>query len=131
MSRLTTPDNPIPDPTTVGATESSRHCNGARGDAKEAKADDAAGTQESSGPKGASPSSGDTTSAEAKDRLDRAEEFMDQVGQRVGFFTSAVGLYLFRAAAHAREAAADLWAEAQSIRRGEPHDEHHENPPAS
>ncbi len=48
--------------------------------------------------------------------IERAEELVDGVGQRVGPFASLVGLRLLQVAALAREAAEDIWAEAQSAR---------------
>lgn len=53
-------------------------------------------------------------SAGAKGRdVDRAEELIENWGERVGG-------WLATAAARVREEAEDMWAEAQSIRRGEP-----------
>jgi hypothetical protein len=64
--------------------------------------------------------------------LDRVEEFMDDVGKKVGDFTSKIGVHLARLASHVREAAEDCWAEAQSIRRGEPQEEQGPpNPPTT
>jgi hypothetical protein len=44
--------------------------------------------------------------------VDRADELIEEWGQRVG-------IWLSRTAARAREEAEDIWAEAQSVRRGE------------
>ncbi len=52
----------------------------------------------------------------ARPVIERAEELVDGVGQRVGPFASLVGLRLLQVAALAREAAEDIWAEAQSAR---------------
>lgn len=49
----------------------------------------------------------------------RAEEMVDRFADGVANFTSVWGRRLFRAAARVREEAQDLWAEAQSIRRGD------------
>jgi hypothetical protein len=49
----------------------------------------------------------------------RAEELVDQWGERVGHFASQIGQTFQRWAARAREEVEDMWAEAQSIRRGE------------
>ena len=49
----------------------------------------------------------------------RAEELLDRMGQRLGQLASLVALRLLKAAALVREEAEDVWAEAQSIRRGE------------
>lgn len=47
----------------------------------------------------------------------RAEELVDDAGERIGHFASLVGGQLLRIAARAREEAEDIWVEAQSIRR--------------
>ena len=52
----------------------------------------------------------------ARPAMERAEELVDRVGRRVGPLASLVGLRLLRVAALAREAAEDIWAEAQSAR---------------
>ena len=49
----------------------------------------------------------------------RAEEVVDRMGRRLGQFASLAALRMLQAAARAREEAEDVWAEAQSIRRGE------------
>jgi hypothetical protein len=48
--------------------------------------------------------------------MERAEELLDRAGQRLGTLLTRAGRNLLRAAARAREAAEDMWAEAQSIR---------------
>ena len=48
-----------------------------------------------------------------------AEETVDRLTSRVAGVTSFLGKKLLRAAARAREAVADFWAEAQSIRSGD------------
>ncbi len=48
--------------------------------------------------------------------MERAEELVDGVGRRVGPVASLVGWRLLQVAALAREAAEDIWAEAQSAR---------------
>ena len=50
---------------------------------------------------------------------ERAEVLVDQMGERLGHFLSIAGHQLRKATARAREEAEDIWAEAQSIRRGE------------
>ena len=47
----------------------------------------------------------------------RAEELVDQMGQRVGHFLLQARRYSQKAVALAREEAEDIWAEAQHIRR--------------
>ncbi len=56
--------------------------------------------------------------ATAPDRsvTDRAEESLDQIGERVGKFAASAGQYLKRFTARTREEAEDMWAEAQQLR---------------
>ena len=58
---------------------------------------------------------------ERRDRpvTERAEELADRMGQRLGHVTMLVGLRVRKTAARGREEAEDMWAEAQSIRRGD------------
>ena len=46
----------------------------------------------------------------------KAEQLVDQAGQRISQFTSIAGLQIQRALARAREETEDMWAEAQNIR---------------
>jgi hypothetical protein len=48
--------------------------------------------------------------------MERAEELVDRAGQWARPLASLVGLRILRAAALAREAAEDIWAEAQNVR---------------
>jgi hypothetical protein len=48
-----------------------------------------------------------------------AEELTDRLGEHVTHFASLVGGKLLWLASRMREEAEDIWAEAQSIRRGE------------
>jgi F0F1-type ATP synthase membrane subunit b/b' len=48
----------------------------------------------------------------AQPERDRAEQTLEEWGRRVGRFFASAG-------ARAREEAEDIWAEAQSLRRGE------------
>jgi hypothetical protein len=57
--------------------------------------------------------------ADSRSEMERAEEMVDRLAERVSHFTSVWGRKLLRLAARAREEAEDIWAEAQSIRRGE------------
>ncbi len=50
---------------------------------------------------------------------ERAEELVDRAGQTLAHWVGLAALRLLKVAALAREAAEDVWAEAQSIRRGE------------
>lgn len=50
---------------------------------------------------------------------ERAEELVDRMGQRLGHLAALAALRILKVAALARETAEDVWAEAQSIRRGE------------
>jgi hypothetical protein len=54
-----------------------------------------------------------------RSRMERAEEMVDRMAERVSEFTSVWGRKVLRLAARAREEAEDIWAEAQAIRRGE------------
>ena len=54
---------------------------------------------------------------EAYDRMKRAEEMVDRIGERVGYYTTQVGHTLLRWAARAREEVEDMVAEAQSLRQ--------------
>lgn len=60
-------------------------------------------------------------SAEATDaayaRMKHAEEMVDRIGERVGYYTTQLGHGLLRLAARAREEFEDIVAEAQSIRQ--------------
>ena len=49
----------------------------------------------------------------------RAEEMVDRLAEKVAHFTAAFGRQILRLGARVREEAEDMWAEAQSIRRGE------------
>lgn len=49
----------------------------------------------------------------------RAEEVVDRMGRTLGQFASLAALRMLQVAARVREEAEDVWAEAQSIRRGE------------
>ncbi len=57
--------------------------------------------------------------ADGRSEMERAEEMVDRIAERLSHFTSVWGRKLLRVAARAREEAEDIWAEAQSIRRGE------------
>jgi hypothetical protein len=125
MSRLSSSDKETPEQKAANSNDTVEHCNGVPGESEKTEVKDATGAQGSSTNESQEPSS-----------LDRVEELMDQLGKKVGSFTSMLGQHLFRLAAHAREAAEDCWAEAQSIRRGEPQSEQDQEeqpktPPAS
>jgi hypothetical protein len=49
----------------------------------------------------------------------RAEEMVDQMAQTLGSFASQLSLQVLKGAARAREEMEDIWAEVQSIRRGQ------------
>lgn len=55
--------------------------------------------------------------AQIRPATDRAEETLDQAGERLGIFAAEVSHRLRRAVALAREEAEDIWAEAQSLRQ--------------
>ncbi len=48
---------------------------------------------------------------------DRAEELLDDLGQRVGAISVYAAFLVRKYAARAREEAEDIWAEAQQLRR--------------
>ena len=70
-------------------------------------------------PKGASTGKGNE--AHQSDRLEteRAEEMVDQFTQTVAGYAARIGHQILKGAALAREEAEDIWAEAQSMRRGQ------------
>lgn len=53
----------------------------------------------------------------SKPPKERAEELVDQFGQRFGHFAALTGLQIQRVTARAREEVEDMWAEAQNIRQ--------------
>jgi hypothetical protein len=57
------------------------------------------------------------TEESGKQTKERAEELVDQLGQRIGHFAALSGLQIQRVAARAREEVEDMWAEAQNIRQ--------------
>jgi hypothetical protein len=50
--------------------------------------------------------------------LDRAEEVVDHLAERVSSLTSSWGRKLLRLSSRARESAQDFWAEVQDFRQG-------------
>ena len=48
--------------------------------------------------------------------MEKADQLVGQLEQRIGHFTSLISLQVLKAAARMREEAEDMWAEAQSIR---------------
>jgi hypothetical protein len=66
-----------------------------------------------------SPAADDVAPNAAQDSaLKRAEELEDLIAARVAAISSACARTAIQLAAHIREAAEDVWAEAQDIRRG-------------
>ncbi|MDQ2798430.1 MAG: hypothetical protein M3Y13_02160 [Armatimonadota bacterium] len=57
--------------------------------------------------------------AQMRPATERAEETLDQIGERLGVFAAALGHRLRKAAALAREEAEDILAEAQTLRRND------------
>jgi len=53
------------------------------------------------------------------DRVDRAEQMVDRLAEGVAGFTSRWGRRVLWLGTRVKEEAEDLWAEAQSIRRGD------------
>jgi hypothetical protein len=60
-----------------------------------------------------------TSSIETPSAVDRAEDTLDELGKKVGTLFASATTRLRKAAAVGREELEDLWAEAQSIRRGD------------
>lgn len=52
---------------------------------------------------------------QAKLTMERSEEMVDRMAQRLSHYTSLVGLQILKATARMREEAEDMWAEAQDI----------------
>jgi hypothetical protein len=52
-----------------------------------------------------------------ENRMRRAEEMVDRMGERIGHYTTVAGHGILWFAARAREEVEDIWAEAQHIRR--------------
>jgi hypothetical protein len=61
----------------------------------------------------------ESASEAARQAEQRAEEMVDHAAQRVAEFTALLKRKLSQVVARAREEVEDIWAEAQSIRRGE------------
>ncbi len=57
------------------------------------------------------------TGEEEASAMERAEEMVDRIAEKVGQYTSIFGRQLLRLGARAREELEDMWAEAQEIRR--------------
>ena len=130
MSRLSSSGQETPEQKAAKSTASPQDRNGAPGESETADGREATAAQGSSANQETSQT---TAGAETQDpsRLDRVEELMDKIGRKVGSFTSMLGQKLIRLAAHAREGVEDCWAEAQSIRRGEPQNEQQEEKPSA
>ena len=64
------------------------------------------------------PQDGTPPAATQQPATQRAEEIVDRVGERVGYLASSIAQRIRTTTARAREEAEDMWAEAQSIRRG-------------
>lgn len=62
---------------------------------------------------------GSTDGSPVGPEVARAEELVDQATQTVAIYARRLGLDLLKRAALAREELEDIWAEAQSIHRGE------------
>jgi hypothetical protein len=60
------------------------------------------------------PEATEEASGEERSETERAEQMMQDLGERIADWAS-------RAAARAREEAEDIWAEAQALRRGDEH----------
>jgi hypothetical protein len=63
------------------------------------------------------PRTGGTGADEARrEAMQRAEEMVDRMGEKIGHYASEFGHTVLRWFARAREEAEDIWAEAQAIR---------------
>jgi hypothetical protein len=58
------------------------------------------------------------TPPEKEPVMQRAEAMADRLGERITHYAALIGFKIMQFAARAREEAEDIWAEAQSIRRG-------------
>jgi hypothetical protein len=63
----------------------------------------------------ATPTNG--ASAEVTPAMQRAEEMVDRMAERIGHYAGVVGHKFLWLVARAREEAEDIWAEAQELRR--------------
>jgi erythromycin esterase-like protein len=77
------------------------------------------GKLEENGHPSANAAGATTATDTARQAEQRAEELVDHAAQRVAEFTALVKRKLAQVAARAREEVEDIWAEAQSLRRGE------------
>jgi hypothetical protein len=57
------------------------------------------------------------TEQQGKLAMERAEDLVDRLGQRLGHFTALAGFQIQKATARMREEVEDMWAEAQNIRQ--------------
>jgi hypothetical protein len=94
---------------------SSHHRNDTTEHAPRAHQRDSSGDAEER--KSAAERSPDGEQGPSDDRMRRAEEMADRIGERIGHYASVAGLGILRFAARAREEIEDIWAEAQHIRR--------------
>jgi hypothetical protein len=60
-----------------------------------------------------------TASEGEPSRVERAEEMVDHIAERVSDLTSRWGRRVVRVFSRIKEEAEDMWGEAQSIRRGD------------
>jgi hypothetical protein len=72
-----------------------------------------------SGADAASTSPPSDSDGAAKAPVDRAEQLVEQVAQKVSSFTATWGRRAWSVVSRVREEAEDMWSEAQSIRRGD------------
>jgi tRNA U34 5-carboxymethylaminomethyl modifying enzyme MnmG/GidA len=57
------------------------------------------------------------TEEQGKLTMERAEDLVERLGQRLGHFTALAGFQIQKATARVREEVEDMWAEAQNIRQ--------------
>jgi hypothetical protein len=79
------------------------------------------GQTDRNGVSGAAPAAETTQAASADGRsaTTQAEKMVDGAAMKIAVATSAVGRGLLRLFARTREELSDIWAEAQSVRRGD------------
>lgn len=103
-----------PEVTTEGLHNGTATTNGKTTDPNAGKSQDPNSNQSQEAPKG-------TDAGEPGDpsRMDQAEKLADSLAANVAVYTALFGRKVIRLTAHLREAVEDMWAEAQSIRRGD------------
>jgi hypothetical protein len=97
---------PSPEPIAVGEHE---EVNGSHADTR----------ANGSGPPQTRPDGAAAAPAPVSPTVQRAEEVVDHLAERVGHYAGVVGQKVMWLFSRAREEAEDIWAEAKALRRGE------------